>query len=65
MLFISPTGKGIRNDSKGLGHHGAPRGHRKHNGVDLMCDPGQDILMPVDGFIARMSMPYKKDDNDL
>lgn len=65
MRLINPTGKGIRNDSKGLGHHGAPRGHRKHDGVDLLCEPGQSILMPVDGIIARVSMPYKDDDRWL
>ncbi|MEA3313037.1 MAG: hypothetical protein U9Q18_01530 [Caldisericota bacterium] len=61
MRFINPTGMGIRNDSKGLGHHGAPRGYRKHNGVDFECKDGQDILMPVDGLIARISLPYKDD----
>ena len=69
MLFVNPTGKGIRNDKKGLGHHGAPRGHRKHDGVDFECSKqfdiwshlGQDILMPVDGIIVRESLPYKDD----
>lgn len=61
MKFVNPTGKGIRNDSKGLGHHGAPRGHRRHDGVDFRCEPGQSILMPVDGIIARISLPYKDD----
>ncbi len=65
MRLINPTGKGIRNDSRGLGHHGAPRGHRKHDGVDLMCEVGQDILMPVNGIITRVSMPYKDDDRWL
>jgi hypothetical protein len=61
MKFISPTGMGIRNDAKGLGHHGSPRGHRTHDGVDLRCKLGQDILMPVDGIITRVSMPYRDD----
>lgn len=61
MRFVNPSGKGIRNDNKGLGHHGAPRGYRKHDGVDLMCEPGQDILMPIDGIITRVSMPYRDD----
>ena len=61
MKLINPTGKGIRNDSKGLGHHGAPRGHRKHDGVDFECIPGQGIFMPVDGILARESLPYKDD----
>lgn len=65
IKFVNPTGLGIRNDSKGLGHHGAPRGSRKHDGVDLRCKPGQDILMPVDGIIARVSLPYKDDDRWL
>lgn len=65
MRLINPTGKGMRNDSKGLGHHGAPRGHRKHNGVDLIVTPGQDILMPVDGIITRVSMPYADDERWL
>ena len=61
MKLISPTGMGIRNDSKGLGHHGAPRGHRTHDGIDLRCEPGQSILMPVDGILVRESLPYKDD----
>lgn len=60
-MFIHPTGMGIRNDSKGLGHHGAPRGGREHDGVDLECKPGQGILMPFDGIIARKSLPYHND----
>lgn len=69
MKFISPTGKGIRNDSKGLGHHGAPRGGRKHDGFDFKCSKqfdvwthlGQHILMPMDGVIVRESLPDKDD----
>lgn len=69
MKFISPTGMGIRNDAKGLGHHGAPRGHRKHDGFDFKCSKqfdiwthlGQHILMPVDGVIVRESLPSKDD----
>jgi hypothetical protein len=61
MIRINPTGLGIRNDAKGYGHHGAPRGNRKHDGVDLKCTKGQDILMPVDGIIVRESLPYKSD----
>ena len=67
MKFINPTGLGIRNDSGGLGHHGAPRGYRKHNGVDFIAiynfqaSEGQDILMPVDGVIVRTSLPSKDD----
>jgi len=58
-MFVNPTGLSIRNDSKGLGHHGAPRGLRKHNGIDLLCTPNQPIKMPVAGIIVRESLPYK------
>ena len=61
MKFINPTGYSIRNDDGGLGHHGAPRGNRKHDGIDLICKPNQDILMPVDGIVVRTSLPYKND----
>lgn len=61
MRFVNPTGMGIRNDSGGLGHFGAKRGSRKHNGVDFACTSGQSILMPVDGVIVRESLPYKND----
>lgn len=30
-------------DSHGCGHYGAPRGSRKHKGIDL-CNPGGDSL---------------------
>ena len=61
MKFINPTKGRIRNDSGGLGHHGAPRGHRLHKGVDFSCYKGQPVLMPFDGIIVRESLPYKDD----
>ena len=56
--MISPTGKGIRNDSKGAGHYGAPRGNRKHRGTDYLCEPGQFVLSPIFGKIERIAYPY-------
>jgi murein DD-endopeptidase MepM/ murein hydrolase activator NlpD len=61
MKLLNPTGKGIRNDSAGLGHHNAPRGSRKHDGVDLLCDEGQDVISPISGEVIRMSNPYLGD----
>lgn len=61
MIYVNPTGGEIRNDKKGLGHHGAPRGSRTHDGVDLVARKGQDILMPVDGIMIRESLPYSDD----
>ena len=59
--LINPTGKGIRSDSAGDGHWQAMRGGRRHKGVDFLCDPGQDVLAPIKGFILRTAHPYGDD----
>ena len=41
--------KGIRNDSGGLGHFGAPRRSRKHMGIDFSTTIGQNIFSPFTG----------------
>lgn len=56
--MISPTGKGIRNDSMGLGTYGVPRGGRSHKGTDYLCDPGQKIRSPISGKVKRLVDPY-------
>jgi len=53
--MISPTGKGIRSDRYGSGEYGAARGTRRHNGVDYLCDVGQDIVAPFDMIIVRVA----------
>ena len=63
FVFVNPTGRGVRMDGGGDGRHGAPRGKRKHDGLDFACIPGQAVLMPVDGQIVRVSLPYKYDTN--
>ena len=47
--LTNPTGGGIRNDAKGDGRFGAPRGSRKHFGIDLEASSGQDVVSPIDG----------------
>jgi murein DD-endopeptidase MepM/ murein hydrolase activator NlpD len=62
MSLISPTGNwNVRNDGAGQGSFGAPRGNRQHNGVDLLCAPGQVILSPISGQIVREAYPYAGD----
>jgi len=39
----------------------SPRAGRKHNGIDLLCEPGQPIMSPVDGKISRIARPYADD----
>ncbi len=59
MLITSPTGLGIRSDTKGNGHYGAKRGIRIHLGTDFLCKPGQEITCPIDGgIITRENYPY-------
>lgn len=61
MLFVNPTGLGMRSDAGGAGHYGARRGKRTHNGVDYECTPGQHIFAPHHGKIVRESLPYATD----
>ena len=52
----------IRVDSKGDGHYLAPRGNRLHEGVDYIVTPGENILMPFDGYLIREARPYADGD---
>ena len=56
--MISPTGKGVRSDSWGDGHYGAPRGDRTHKGTDYICIPGQPVYSPITGTALRVAKPY-------
>jgi len=56
--MISPTGYGIRHDSMGSGCYRAPRGDRWHDGVDFLCEPGQDIVAPIAGVVMGPANPY-------
>lgn len=60
--MINPTGGIIRIDNQGAGHFNAPRtGGRRHDGIDLECDPGQEVLSPISGTITRVAYPYAGD----
>eukprot|EP01132_Coremiostelium_polycephalum_P000054 gene54-80_t len=52
-ILINPTGKGIGNDCGGLGHFGAKRGNRRHEGIDFSTTIGQDIVAPFEGSIVN------------
>jgi murein DD-endopeptidase MepM/ murein hydrolase activator NlpD len=62
-IIISPTGKWeVRGaDKHGQGYFGASRGNRKHNGIDLLIEPGQRIVSPIDGKVIRDAYPYAGD----
>ena len=59
--MISPTGQGLRQADKwGMGAYGASRkkGKTIHLGADYICEPGQNVVAPITGIIARESRPY-------
>ncbi len=57
--MISPTEKKVRGtDTWGSGAYGSPRGDHLHNGVDFIAIPGQIVIMPISGLIAREARPY-------
>lgn len=51
----------MRNDAAGLGHFGAPRGRRTHQGLDLLTTPGEPVHSPVNGRFIRTGRPYADD----
>jgi hypothetical protein len=57
--MISPTKLGIRSDAAGDGTFDAPRGGRRHGGLDFLCMPGQELYLPIDsGVLKWLRYPY-------
>ena len=50
-----------KSDKWGQGHFGAPRGTRKHNGIDIVTQLGTPVLSPIEGKVIRISYPYASD----
>lgn len=59
--MIPPTTGGIRSDTAGDGHFGAPRGNRTHKGTDYRCYPNEPVSAPMFGKIVRLAKPYGDD----
>jgi murein DD-endopeptidase MepM/ murein hydrolase activator NlpD len=52
-------GRKIRDsDSQGQGHWQAPRGRRKHEGVDVEFTPGEEVVSVVSGVVTKIGWPY-------
>lgn len=45
-------------DPQGCGHYGAPRGRRKHKGVDLASDIGDPVQLGFGGEVTKVGWPY-------
>jgi murein DD-endopeptidase MepM/ murein hydrolase activator NlpD len=50
----------IRSDKLGSGEYLAPRGGRRHKGVDFECKAGQPFFSDVSGKVLRLGYPYSK-----
>ncbi|NXS93702.1 LECT2 protein, partial [Jacana jacana] len=45
-------------DSYGCGRYNAPRGGRRHKGVDVLCEDGAVVYAPFTGNIVSRARPY-------
>lgn len=65
LLWVNPTGKGVRNDPAGSGAFGLARerdGRRyAHRGLDLEAVAGENVLAPIDGIVERVGLVYAND----
>lgn len=51
----------LRDDPAGSGHYNAPRGSRRHKGMDWAIEPGATVLSPVEGTVGRIGHAYSDD----
>lgn len=59
--FANPTGRPPRgHDAYGYGYFHAVRdgGEREHEGVDYDSRPGQTVVAPISGYVARIGYAY-------
>lgn len=56
MIFTIPKLRGT--DAQGSGAYGAPRGDRKHKGVDYAAKPGTMVSNIIPGRVTRLGYPY-------
>jgi len=48
-------------DAWGSGYFHAPRGNRKHNGIDFAIAKDSYVLSPVAGIVTKVGYPYADD----
>ena len=58
MINIVPP---MRNDAWGSGAFEAPRGSKKHKGIDICCPPGSVVKSPISGWITKLGYAYADD----
>lgn len=57
-------GSTIRIDPAGDGRFGSSRGGRRHEGIDLVIGPGEQVFAPFDGTFVRNTSVYGNPSND-
>jgi murein DD-endopeptidase MepM/ murein hydrolase activator NlpD len=57
--LITPQVRGT--DDYGSGAYGASRGNRKHNGLDFIVLPKQEVFALNDGIVTKLGYPYADD----
>ena len=62
MILIKPPLRTV--DNWGQGYYGAPRGSRKHKGIDFAAFPGSEILAEKYGRVSKLGYPYDDDDDN-
>jgi murein DD-endopeptidase MepM/ murein hydrolase activator NlpD len=62
LRLAPPTGGAVREaDAWGSGHFRAPRGERRHKGIDFLAAVGDPVTSPVDGHVRRIGWCYGDD----
>lgn len=56
--FCRPTAQVRGADPAGCGAFTCTRGERVHRAVDYLAEPGQTVVAPIDGVIARVGYAY-------
>ena len=46
-------------DLEGSGAFAAPRGGKRHKGVDYAFEPGAEVKSPIEGCVTRLGWAYK------
>ena len=60
MMLLKAPIRG--NDVQGSGAFNAPRGSRKHNGIDIACYKGSEVLSICYGKVTKIGYPYNPND---
>lgn len=51
-------------DNWGSGDFDAPRGIRRHKGIDIVAHPGYEVIACCVGDVSKIGFPYAQDDPD-